>query len=47
MFHLYNLWKHPMTYAGLAKKKKFGPWLPLTFFCIKVRGYEILKIGEK
>ena len=24
-----------------------GAWLPRTFFCIEVCGFEILKIGEK
>ena len=33
--------------TGLAKMKKLVMWSPRTFFCIKARGSEILKIGEK
>ena len=29
------------------KKKKLGAWSACTFFCIKVRGIEILKLREK
>ena len=29
------------------KKKKLGVWSPLTFFYIKLRSFEVLKIGKK
>ena len=33
--------------SDLPKKKKLGAWSPCTFFCFKLRDFEILRLREK
>ena len=40
-------WIGQILYPSLTKKEKLVTWSTRTLFCIKVLGFEILRIGEK